>query len=779
MAGFKYPKGSEWRKWDLHVHTPSSVLNNQFEGTTDDEKWDKYLAKLASLGNISVLGLTDYFSIEGYKKVKAYKDSGHLSNIDYLLPNVELRILPVTSEDTPINLHIIFSPEIVDELDSKFFSSLEYSYQDEVYKCIRGDLIKLGRKYKHDNTLQENIAYRDGIEQFKISFDKIKEIITKDKLLQEKSVIVVSNRSGDGASGIQHSSLAATREGIYRFVDCIFSSNPNDRDYFLGKRSDVAEEVIRKYASLKPCIHGSDAHRYVDICHPCAKRSDAGHDCENYSTACELRFCWIKADPTFEGLKQILYEPESRVYIGEEPPSQKLEKDKIIKSIIISNSNNWFEDNRPISLNEGLVSIIGGKGSGKTAILDLIAYSTNSYKCYEKDEIKSKSFLKRAFRELNGTKIKIEWEDGSPDEITIGNKIEDSIIEGKVRYLPQDYVDQLCSEIGKNEIERQIENVIFQKIPPENKAYFSDFKSYRDAQLKVINDRKNRITKQIEEINSKIFEHKGLIKSKDNKNKQIKEIENEIKKLNAEMEKISEALKDSDEQKRVLNDLNSSIEQKTTIEKIISELKAKLLKVEEITNEISVFLEGSKEFADKLNDDLQAIGIKKDDADRIKVILSPENLQQTVDMRKKEIDEEIEKQKVELERLDKTIKELNNKITLEKSKQDKIKEINKSLADFKNKKDPLTEDIKKAEESEKKLPELLNERENLFINYFGLIFEEKEKLKAIYAPLENILKESSEENEKLFDFTVQFNINVNTMVTCPPKTVPLVIRVLG
>lgn len=61
------------------------------------------------------------------------------------------------------------------------------------------------------------------------------------------------------------------------------------------------------------------------------------------------------------------------------------------------------------------------------------------------------------------------------------------------------------------------------------------------------------------------------------------------------------------------------------------------------------------------------------------------------------------------------------------------------------------------------MPEILKDRENLFISYFELIFEEKEKLKAIYAPLENILQASSEENEKLFDFTVQFNINVNTM----------------
>ena len=33
-----YPKGSEWRKWDLHVHTPYTKLNNGY-GSNDDV-WD-------------------------------------------------------------------------------------------------------------------------------------------------------------------------------------------------------------------------------------------------------------------------------------------------------------------------------------------------------------------------------------------------------------------------------------------------------------------------------------------------------------------------------------------------------------------------------------------------------------------------------------------------------------------------------------------------------------------------------------------------------------------
>jgi hypothetical protein len=41
VAANKYSRGSEWRKWDLQVHTPASHLNNQF-----GSDWDVYVQKL-------------------------------------------------------------------------------------------------------------------------------------------------------------------------------------------------------------------------------------------------------------------------------------------------------------------------------------------------------------------------------------------------------------------------------------------------------------------------------------------------------------------------------------------------------------------------------------------------------------------------------------------------------------------------------------------------------------------------------------------------------------
>jgi len=213
----------------------------------------------------------------------------------------------------------------------------------------------------------------------------------------------------------------AQKQDILKYIDIFEMGKSNDIDDYLLK-------VIPNISHIKrpPMIICSD-----------------NHDIKDYLIKSNL---WIKADPTFEGLKQIIYEPDERVYIGEEP-YYKIERNKIIKSITVSNSNRWFEDNKPIPLNESLLSIIGGKGTGKTAILDLIAYGTRSYKSYEKDETKSKSFLKKAFRKLKGLRIKIEWDDGNSDEKEIGSILEELTKKGKIRYLPQDYVDQLCTTL--------------------------------------------------------------------------------------------------------------------------------------------------------------------------------------------------------------------------------------------------------------------------------------------------------------------------------------------
>lgn len=50
------PKGSVWRKWDLHVHTPSSIIQH-YRGDTD-ENWERFFRDLEALPlEFKVIGL--------------------------------------------------------------------------------------------------------------------------------------------------------------------------------------------------------------------------------------------------------------------------------------------------------------------------------------------------------------------------------------------------------------------------------------------------------------------------------------------------------------------------------------------------------------------------------------------------------------------------------------------------------------------------------------------------------------------------------------------------
>ena len=108
-----YDKGSDWRRWELHIHTPGTQKNDNFCGASYDEKWNKYYEDIHTyigtgedpLKNIAVIAITDYLSIDNYKKVVA--DKRLPDSVKLVLPNVEMRIQPIAN-DSPINIHFLF-----------------------------------------------------------------------------------------------------------------------------------------------------------------------------------------------------------------------------------------------------------------------------------------------------------------------------------------------------------------------------------------------------------------------------------------------------------------------------------------------------------------------------------------------------------------------------------------------------------------------------------------------------------------------------------------------
>lgn len=570
----KYPKGSEWRKWDLHIHAPSSALNNQFEGSTEEEKWEKYINKLASLKDIAVLGITDYFSIEGYKRVFEEKKRGKLDNIDLILPNIELRIIPVTqTAETPINLHIIFSPEIVDRLDTYFFSELEYEYQDVKYKCTRDGIINLGRACENNKELDDNNAYKAGIKQFKTDIKDISNIFKKHKIIRDNSIVLVSNNSKDGNSGIKDSSLTSIRESIYRFADFIDSGNPNDRRYFLGMGSDSKEEIIRKYGRLKPCVHGSDAHCLEKICMP---------DLDRYT--------WIKSDPTFNGLKQLIYEPESRVLIQKEKPENKISYFVIDKVRFIDNSGQKLFSNEWIELNENLNVIIGGKSSGKSLLSYFIAKTIDPKEITNKTDVKDYNF----FSADEGFDFEVLWKDGQRN--VLSEKEEDKV--RQITYIPQLYINKLAEEKNAESLDRLILEILLQN---------EDFSTFYKEKINTIEEKKKNIGISINELFNKL----SLLKIEKDELRKFGDKDAVINEIELTSKKIKELIDKSN----LTDEENNSYKE---LESLKSKNTTEITRLKDIITQLSAF----KEFINaSMKTMTESIQLKSNE---IKIILGEE-----------------------------------------------------------------------------------------------------------------------------------------------------------
>ena len=494
-------RGSEWRKWDLHIHTKNTNKNDQFTSSNMEDFLYEFFKK-AIEKKISAIGITDYFSIDRYRDVVDYQENiddkkdgegkqlfnederKYIKNI-FLFPNIELRMLPSTDKGRLINIHFIFNPKFVTKLENDFFGELK---NQDNFKMNRQGIIDYGKKLK-PNITDNGIAYKEGINKFALDVKTIKNLLDKNSEIEENSIVIVSNSSNDGASGLQKhydlfenedGGLDGVRKTIYEISDAIFSANPKDIKFFLGRKSQDTDgynnnvylkdikEVIDRVGSLKPCLVGSDAHKE-----------------DNLFT----KFTWIKADLTFEGLKQIIYEPEERVRIQEEEPDFKEDKEIIDKVKFISLNNKF--SNEEIYLNPNLNVIIGGKSSGKSILLYSIAKTLLA-------DTKDKLLFKNNWEERYSLK---SIDSGFDFEITtkagISQKISDredghnSLIPN-IKYIPQNELVKLAEPelSGKGEsLNKLVRNLICEDT--DSKQKYDDFiknvKQYDKEREELIN----------------------------------------------------------------------------------------------------------------------------------------------------------------------------------------------------------------------------------------------------------------------------------------------------
>jgi hypothetical protein len=483
--------GSQWHRWEPHIHAPGTVLNDQFRGA---DRWEEYLKAIeSSMPTIRVIGVTDYYSTDSYERVCEARRLGRLPNCGLIFPNIEMRLNLGTVKGKWVNVHLLVSPEDPNHLAElqRFLGRLTFKAHDDTYACQKDDLIRLGKRSETKIT-DATAALEQGSTQFKVSFDELRQVYIESKWAQQNILIAVAGSETDGSSGVRDAADATIRQEVEKFAQVMFASSSQQREFWLGRGAVSESEMHARYAGLKPCMHGSDAHEVRKVGVPDGDR-----------------FSWIKGGLQFDTLPQACIDPAGRAFVGLEPPLSA-SPSQVISSLEITGAP-WATTPK-LGLNPGLVAIIGARGSGKTAPADIIALGCDAMP----EPTSPGSFLTRAQDLLSGAGVSLQWAEG--DEANRNLDQSDKISADsypRARYLSQQFVEELCSahEVTDS-LMREMERVIFNSHPLADRDGALDFPELLDARVSRFRDTREREEEALAGVSERIgadLEKKSLI----------------------------------------------------------------------------------------------------------------------------------------------------------------------------------------------------------------------------------------------------------------------------
>ena len=511
-----YPRGSIWRKWDLHVHTPASII--QEYGGDNDDTWDKFLNELEALPpEFKVLGINDYIFLDGYKRVRQEKAAGRLANIDLILPVIELRLDKfggTSGHLSKVNFHVIFSDEIDPNIiEQQFIPALYSSYRlNPAYASLapewiavptRGSLTDLGRmiieSVPREKKEQFGPPLVEGFNNITFRFDKILEIL-RSHYFRGKCLTAVGKTEWWNIKWNDYS--IADKKNIINSAHFVFISAETINDCLRAKRQLSASGVNDR---LLDC---SDAHRFPDA---------------SYKDRIGKCYTWIKADPTFKGLALALYEPDTRIFLGDVPPKVEVvdsNRTKYIRSVRIRKKPDstleevWY-DNVELELNHDMVAIIGNKGTGKSALSEVIGLLGNTRNDGHFSFLCRHRFRTPVYNRSEHFEAALVWESGTEEVVSL-DALTDHNLDELVKYIPQGFFDEVCNEIASGEetnFDKELKKVIFSHVEPADrlgKDTLDNLLAYRtnqtydaiqilQSQLHELNEQIIRLEEQLEE----------------------------------------------------------------------------------------------------------------------------------------------------------------------------------------------------------------------------------------------------------------------------------------
>lgn len=429
-----FPRGSEWRKWDLHLHVPGTKLNDGYGGPHLEQ-----FCHALEASDVDAFGITDYFSVDAFFELhelygKLYPDSQKV-----LFPNIELRLPDVVNrQDEVVDVHLILRPDVSQDTARQLLGELETEITVADDRHLRCSELRTPKHF--ESATVSRAAIGEAIHR-----------VFGAKARRDDHVIVIVPANNNGirpASGKQR--RASISDEIDKTADAFFGSAANV-DYYLSTDRYEDKSLI---ARPKPVFACSDAHSYQQF------KDWLGQTVTTKDT--QKQVTWIKADLTFEGLQQTLIEPAERVRIQSTRPDFK-EPYKVISAVRFGGASDFPEE---IPLNPNLVSIIGSRSTGKSALLAYMSHAVDPEYTIQQQL--------GAHQALPGPGAGLTWK--SVEHIRCEVVwASDDVTSGKVIYVPQNSLNAISERA--DEITAKIEPVLFRLNPdfqPVHRQALSD-----------------------------------------------------------------------------------------------------------------------------------------------------------------------------------------------------------------------------------------------------------------------------------------------------------------
>ena len=636
------PRGSYWRKWDLHIHTPASFHWNggkRFIDMNTEEKKDSLneIVRAINDSGVAVFAIMDYWTFDGYEEIQDHVNSGQVSLAKTVFPGMELRVeAPV---DYRLNTQVLLSDTLTSQQRADFKAALRLSGTDRAIS--EEALIEFAKGLPPDKAKKHGFSgnYTQDNSQL-LSLGSQTAEVTRDSLVKAKKtipegtcLIILPYDTSDGLSKLNWAKHPSAAQYFMQSADMFETRTPGNVDLFLGRKTEANESFFENFlltmgGKPKPPISGSDAHKVSD-----------------YGRFSGDRITWIKADPTFEGLKQTLIEPEGRIFIGEYPEQLQIidqRPTKFIESVAIKKkpnstlSEHWFDCNIP--LNPGLVAIIGNKGNGKSALGETIGLLGQTSNAYAFSFLNKNRFCQPKDNKAAHFKGSLVWASGKTEYATLNSDPSPNAYE-LVNYIPQSYLEKLCNELGGVEetgFDQELRSVIFSHVREEDRLGQNSLESLIEyqttqatAKIELLHKELNRITYKIVDLESRnTTEYRtkleGALAAKQHeleghmKNKPIEVPKPEAsKEQKGELEKLAKELTDKKAELSAAEDeITDSRNKLSDINLLLSTALRLLSKIDNFERQVDAF-------KTEVANDLETLSLKESDIISLNISKEP------------------------------------------------------------------------------------------------------------------------------------------------------------